>query len=60
MDFTPSARTQDLVERVRAFVEGAIAPVEDALARGPRPSGDWRTWSVDPRVEITAPGVVLG
>jgi alkylation response protein AidB-like acyl-CoA dehydrogenase len=54
MDFSHSARAQQYVERVRAFVQEHIAPVEaehlQHLAQAPR-DGDWRAWTLSPAVE---------
>jgi len=53
MDFNHSARTQDYLERVRAFIEQRIRPVEEQHFRElmSRPHGaDWRQWKVSPAV----------
>lgn len=54
MDFTPSARTVEYVERVRRFMHEHVVPVEHrywAEVRAANPGGDWRTWTVHPLVE---------
>ncbi|HZI09039.1 MAG TPA: acyl-CoA dehydrogenase family protein [Myxococcus sp.] len=54
MDFQPSARTQEYLERVKRFMREHIDPVEaryrdevNATARG----GDWTTWRVPQLME---------
>ena len=54
MDFEPSARSRDYVERVRQFMRTHIQPVEreywdGLLARGT--GGDWKRWRIDPVIE---------
>ncbi|HET6604897.1 MAG TPA: acyl-CoA dehydrogenase family protein [Xanthomonadaceae bacterium] len=54
MDFEPSPRSSDYVQRVRAFIAERVVPVEEALARDPPPawrSGDWKSWTVSPQVK---------
>jgi len=54
MDFQPSAKSQDVLRRVKAFMRDAIAPVEVGIWRetlGRNNGGDWTRWTVDPRVE---------
>lgn len=54
MDFTPSPRSQDFVERVRRFMQAHIAPVEQRFleeVRARHHGGDWKRWSVFPEVE---------
>jgi alkylation response protein AidB-like acyl-CoA dehydrogenase len=54
MDFTPSPRTADFLERVKRFMAAHLEPVEAALwaeVRRAHPGGDWRTWRVPPQVE---------
>ncbi|MBO2446052.1 acyl-CoA dehydrogenase family protein [Actinomadura barringtoniae] len=49
MDFTPSPRAQEYTERVRAFIETEIAPVEEEHLRGllaASPDERWRTYPV--------------
>jgi acyl-CoA dehydrogenase len=46
MDFTPSQKGQEYAERVRAFIEAEIAPVEEGHLRGllaAPPDERWRT-----------------
>jgi alkylation response protein AidB-like acyl-CoA dehydrogenase len=54
MDFTPSAKSTDHIQRVRRFIQDHIAPVEhrywDEVA-ALNPTGDWRTWKIHPLVE---------
>ncbi len=54
MDFTPSAKTVEYSERVRAFMREHIEPVEHrylAEVRAMNPDGDWRRWKIHPLVE---------
>jgi acyl-CoA dehydrogenase len=54
MDFTPSARTVEYVERVRRFMDEHIVPIEHRYwqeVRVANPGGDWRTWTIHPLVE---------
>ena len=53
MDFRHSTRTQQYLDRIRAFIRESIEPVEaahfkDVLAS--RRGGDWTTWNVAPAV----------
>ncbi len=50
MNFEPSARSQSLAKRLRAFIRERIFPVEERLALAPRPDGDWTRWTVAPEV----------
>jgi acyl-CoA dehydrogenase len=54
MDFEPSPRIREMVERVRVFVRERILPAEarhlEALAVT-RHGGDWSRWTVSPEVE---------
>jgi alkylation response protein AidB-like acyl-CoA dehydrogenase len=54
MDFTPSARAQDLVTRVRNFIRDHVDALDDKHLKetAERKYGpDWREWRVDPEVE---------
>ncbi len=54
MDFEPSARTKDYLERVQRFMSEHIEPVEARYweeVRATNPTGDWRTWKVHPLME---------
>ncbi|HEY6878873.1 MAG TPA: acyl-CoA dehydrogenase family protein [Polyangiales bacterium] len=54
MDFAQSARTQELVQRVRTFIREHVDAVDaDHLAetRERRYDADWTSWRIDPRVE---------
>ncbi len=54
MDFTPSAKTVEYSERMRAFMREHIEPVEHrylAEVRAMNPDGDWRRWKIHPLVE---------
>ena len=54
MDFRPSARTQDLLARLRGFLEDHVEPKEDAYLRDLRAQGhggDWTQWPVPPLLE---------
>ncbi len=55
MDFRHSTRTEQYLERIRAFLRESILPVEEShfrevLASPSRRGGDWSTWSVPPAV----------
>lgn len=54
MDFSPSPKSLDYVQRVQRFLRDRIAPVEhrywDEVAAN-NPTGDWRTWTIHPLVE---------
>jgi alkylation response protein AidB-like acyl-CoA dehydrogenase len=54
MNFEPSPRSKDYVERVRRFMRAEIEPIEhrywtDILAA--RHGGDWKQWKIPPVVE---------
>jgi acyl-CoA dehydrogenase len=54
MDFEPSPRSRDLLERLRFFIEDSIAPMEQqyfADLRERNHGGDWTKWTVTPAVE---------
>ncbi|MDY7231749.1 acyl-CoA dehydrogenase family protein [Hyalangium rubrum] len=54
MDFTPSPRTQQYLERIRAFIRDHILPVEEQHFRevsARRHGADWTQWAVSPAVE---------
>ena len=54
MDFLPSAKTTAYVQRVRAFIAEHVTPIEAgywAEVRARNPDGNWRTWTVHPKVE---------
>jgi alkylation response protein AidB-like acyl-CoA dehydrogenase len=54
MDFAPSARSTEYIQRVRRFIQERIAPIEgrywEEVAQA-NPTGDWRTWKIHPKVE---------
>jgi acyl-CoA dehydrogenase len=54
MDFSYSPRTADYLERIRAFMREHIVPIEqrywEEVAEA-NPDGDWRRWTINPRVE---------
>ena len=53
MDFSPSQRTLDYLERIRAFIRDQILEIEEGLFRevlSGRRGGDWTKWSVSPAV----------
>jgi alkylation response protein AidB-like acyl-CoA dehydrogenase len=53
MDFEPSRKSQDYVNRVRSFIDEHIAPIEDDYWRGvaeARNGGLWRQYRIDPRI----------
>jgi len=54
MDFTPSPRARDYTNRVRAFIDAHVRPVEEEHLRELRSRGhgaDWAKWTVSPAVE---------
>jgi acyl-CoA dehydrogenase len=54
MDFRASPRTTEYVQRVRAFLDQNVFPVErryQAEVRALNPDGNWRGWKVHPSVE---------
>ena len=54
MDFTPSPKTTEYLERVRHFMREHIEPIEMgywAEVRAANPDGDWRKWRIHPKVE---------
>ncbi|HEX7045710.1 MAG TPA: acyl-CoA dehydrogenase family protein [Burkholderiales bacterium] len=54
MDFQPSPRTEQYLERIRAFMRTYIEPVEADYwqqIRAANHGGDWRQWKVPPALE---------
>ena len=51
MHFELSSKAADALQRVRAFIAGRIAPVEEEVLRGLRRGPDWKTWQESPVVE---------
>lgn len=54
MDFQPSDRAKKTAERVRAFIQEHIEPIEHAHWEGilgQRHGGDWTQWTIPPHVE---------
>jgi len=54
MDFTPSPRTVEYLERVRRFMQQHIVPNERRYwdeVRAANPDGNWRAWTIHPLVE---------
>jgi acyl-CoA dehydrogenase len=54
MDFTPSARTHEMLSRVRAFLDAHVHPVEAEYwkeVRARNPDGNFRTWTIHPLLE---------
>lgn len=54
MNFQPSARSQDFLERVQRFMAQHLEPVEAQYWREvhqANPTGDWAKWQVHPLVE---------
>lgn len=54
MDFTPSARTEELLQRLRTFAQEEVAPVERAWhaeMREANRGANFETWSVSPEIE---------
>jgi acyl-CoA dehydrogenase len=58
MDFTPSARTTEYVERVRHFIRTHLRPAERQYRQDVKRDafgGDWRRWTVPPLMaDLTA------
>jgi acyl-CoA dehydrogenase len=54
MDFAPSPKSTEYIQRVQRFIREHIAPIEhrywDEVA-AKNPTGDWRTWTIHPLVE---------
>src|SRR5262249_59928274 len=51
MDFSPSPKSTEYIQRVRRFIQERIAPVEARYwdeVTDRNPSGDWRTWTIPP------------
>lgn len=54
MDFNHSEKTQGYIERVKAFMDEHIYPVEEQIyaeTHELNPSGDWKNWQVHPLIE---------
>lgn len=54
MDFSYSARTQDYIERLTAFMEAHVYPIEDEVYQFEHEHnqhGDWQSWKLHPKVE---------
>jgi alkylation response protein AidB-like acyl-CoA dehydrogenase len=54
MEFSPSPKTVEYVERVRRFMDEHITPIEAQYwheVRETNPDGNWRAWKIHPRVE---------
>lgn len=54
MHFEPSARTQDYLQRIRAFMAEHIEPIESDYFEemaAENNAGDWTRWSVRPQME---------
>jgi alkylation response protein AidB-like acyl-CoA dehydrogenase len=54
MDFAPSPRTVETLERVRRFMQQHIVPIEPRYwdeVRAANPDGNWRAWKIHPLVE---------
>ncbi|WP_224240307.1 acyl-CoA dehydrogenase family protein [Hyalangium gracile] len=54
MNFEPSAKAKDYLERVRRFMRENIVPVEAKYweeVRATNPTGDWRQWKIHPLME---------
>src|SRR5688500_7662841 len=54
MDFNPSQRSREVVERVGSFIRTDIAPIEEKFFRDQRAQnhgGDWKKWSASPVIE---------
>ncbi len=54
MDFEPSPRSQDTLQRLRTFMREHIEPIEADYLRDARilnPDADWTRWQVPPQME---------
>jgi acyl-CoA dehydrogenase len=51
MDFEPSARSRDYLERVQRFMRDRIAPVERTILEETANGPDYTRWQVHPKVE---------
>src|SRR5436190_5875079 len=54
MNFEPSAKSKDYLERVQRFVREEIAPLEEGCLRASlkqSAQGDWKQWRVLPEIE---------
>ncbi len=54
MDFNHSEKTQGYIERVKAFMDQHIYPVEEQIyaeTHELNPGGDWKNWQVHPLIE---------
>lgn len=54
MDFSPSAKTQDYLDRLKAFIAEHVASFEASyMAENRRlnPGADWRQWQLVPQIE---------
>ena len=51
MNFQPSPRSTEFLQRVRTFIAERIAPVEADVVRESRGDADWRAWRESPVVE---------
>jgi hypothetical protein len=54
MDFQPSPRSVEMLQRVRAFIDTHITPIEATYLRELRAQnrgGEWQSWSVSPVVK---------
>ncbi|HMG24359.1 MAG TPA: acyl-CoA dehydrogenase family protein [Kofleriaceae bacterium] len=49
MDFAPSAKSAEYIQRVRQFIRDRVTPVEQSYwdeVAATCPTGDWRTWKI--------------
>ncbi|MEP0356556.1 acyl-CoA dehydrogenase family protein [Paraglaciecola sp.] len=54
MNFSHSEKTQDYINRVRAFMQEHVYPVEEQIyseTHRLNPGGDWKNWQVHPLIE---------
>jgi len=51
MNFQPSPRSDDFLQRVRTFIAERVAPVEADVVRESRGEANWRSWRESPVVE---------
>ena len=55
MDFNHSEKTQGYIERVKAFMDQHIYPVEEQIyaeTHALNPGGDWKNWQAHPLIEL--------
>lgn len=54
MDFSPSPRSQEMLDRLRGFIRSHVEPIGETYlqeVRALNPDGDWTRWRVPPQME---------